>query len=118
MSSLSVLFSQHLLGLPHFNDLIKQKQKQAKQLQELIQPIICGLQYRTFSTSFHAWIALPPSFNSKEVAEQLKQKQILITGSHECSPEGNTSFIRIALSGKKEDAVLQSTVYEIVQMLS
>ncbi len=118
LSSLSFLLTEHLLDLDDFKQLIVQKQKRATQVQKLIQPIISGLLYHTFSTSFHVWISLPHSINSKDLVEQLRQKQILITGGHECSAKENTGFIRIALSGETEEAVLLSAVEQIVQFLS
>ncbi len=118
LSSLSFLLTEHLLCLDAFKELIVQKQKRAEQVQNIIQPIISGLWYHTFSTSFHIWISLPQSINSKNLVEQLRQKQILITGGHECSVNDDAGFIRIALPGEKEEAVLQNAVNQIVQLLS
>ncbi len=116
-SSLSVLFSQYLLQNSDFKKLINQKQKEGEERQQLIQPLLNGLVYSTFPTAFHIWISLPGSHHSKQLVGELLKQQILITGSHECSAENDTGFIRIALSSEKNMTVLQSAVKKITALL-
>ena len=117
LSSLSFLFSQYLLQLTDFKALILQKKENAKQIQQFVKPVLESLIYKTFFTSFHVWIKLPESINSKSLADEFKNQNILITGSQEYSPTGDTGFIRVALSGEKDRNVLQSALREISYLL-
>ena len=118
VSSMSFLFSRHLLQLEDFKELIIEKRERAKEIQQLIQPILQGLHFHTFETSYHIWISLLQPFNSKDFSEQLRKKNILVTGSHECSANGNTGFIRLALSAEKDATVLQDAMRQITQLLT
>jgi DNA-binding transcriptional MocR family regulator len=116
-SSLFIQFATHLLEGNAFYQLIRAKQQEALEIQSKVLPFLDGLNYQTQPTSYHVWIHLSTGHNSLNVVEKLAEKQIAVTGSHECSATDDTGFIRIALSVEKDMTLLQNALHEIRQLL-
>lgn len=110
-------FSFYLLQKGYIEEIVKNKREVAVERKKGVGEILSPFSYRTFPTSFHLWIQLPPSANSVAITKALKKENILVNGGHEYSPTANTSHLRIALSSEEDSAKRNGAVEKLKELL-
>jgi DNA-binding transcriptional MocR family regulator len=101
-------------------DIILAKRSVANQIQEEIKPLLTGLSYQTFPTSFHLWLRLPDDADSCVLVRELLSRQFAITGGKDFSPtdshDGN-NFVRVAFGAESKIEKIEAAVKEIITLL-
>ncbi len=116
-SAVSKHLMLYLAQHSRLKELVKKKQQRARELQVMMLPLLDGLRYQTFETSFHIWITLPNNHCSQKIAMQLKDKNILVNGSHEYAVGKHEGYIRIAMSAERDMDVLKNAFLTVRDLL-